>query len=189
MCIKCGECKAGCNYEAIENDGEYYKIIDISCLNCGKCTVNCPTNAIDLRYYSDSQIEAQIEGILTTDGDSIVAFCCNECSYAAADLAGLSRYGYSSKIKVIRVPCTGRVSSQQIMRSFDLGAIGVIVAGCLEGQCYYTDGNVNAARKVEIAKRILDLIDIGGQRLEMFFMSSAMADKFVEAVLEMEARC
>ena len=189
ICIKCGKCLAGCNYDAIDTKGEFYEVVDISCLNCGKCTVICPTNAIDLRYYSDSQIEAQIKGILASDGDSIIAFCCNECSYAAADLAGLSRYAYSPKIKVIRVPCTGRVSSQHIISSFDLGAKGVIVAGCLEGQCHYTDGNINAAKNVEIAKKTLNLIGIGSSRLEMFFMSSAMADKFVDAARDLEERC
>jgi len=116
---------------------------------------------------------------------AILAFCCNYCAYAAADLAGVSRMQYPSNVRVIRVPCSGKVDITYIFRAFERGADGVIVAGCLEGGCHFVEGNLHAKVRVKFAQDILEAIGIGGERLEMFFISSAMATKFVEVVTYM----
>lgn len=118
----------------------------------------------------------------------ILAFCCNYCAYAAADLAGASRMQYPSNVRVIRVPCSGKVDITYILRAFERGADGVFVAGCLEGNCHFIDGNLHAKIRVKFAKDILDVLGIGGERLEMFFISAAMAPKFVQVVKEMSDR-
>lgn len=114
----------------------------------------------------------------------IVAFCCNECSYAAADLAGTSRIQYPATVRIIRVPCTGKVDLTYILKAFKEGADGVIVAGCLRDRCHYTDGNLKAEARVEFLKEIFESIGLGKSRLEMYFMSSAMSNVFVNKVKE-----
>jgi coenzyme F420-reducing hydrogenase delta subunit len=91
-------------------------------------------------------------------------------------------------VRIIRVPCSGRVDPQFILRAFQNKADGVIVAGCLEGGCHYVDGNIKAKKRVESLKKALDAIGLSGDRLELYFMSSAMSDKFVEAMTEFTAR-
>ena len=118
------------------------------------------------------------------DEISIVAFCCNECSYAAADLAGTSRTQYPAAVRIIRVPCTGKVDLTYILKAFKDGADGVIVAGCLKDRCHYTDGNLKAEARVEFLKDVFESIGVGKSRLEMYFMSSAMFDIFVNKVKE-----
>ena len=79
----------------------------------------------------------------------IVAFCCHYCAYTAADMAGSMRLCYPPNVKIIRVPCSGKVDAIHIMKAFEKGADGVYVAGCLEGDCHFKNGNVKAARRVE----------------------------------------
>ena len=190
ICIHCGKCEENCVYGAItENEEGTFVVSDISCHACGKCAANCITTAVDYGHYSDIQIEAQINGILSADEDAIIAFCCDQCSYNAADLAGTSKKQYSPRIKIIHLPCSGRVSVNHIMYAFDRGAKGVMVAGCLKDQCHYIDGNYRAEENVEIAKKALSLMGIEAEKCEMYFMSSAMADKFVESVTEMDVKC
>lgn len=118
----------------------------------------------------------------------IVAFCCWWCAYGAADLAGTSKLDYPTNVRIIRVPCSGRVEPQFILRAFQNEADGVIVAGCLEGGCHYVDGNVKAKKRIESLKKALDAIGLSGDRLEFYLMSSAMSDKFIEAMTEFTER-
>ena len=118
----------------------------------------------------------------------LVAITCNFCAYAAADLAGSTRTEYPWNIKLIRVPCTGRVDVIHILKAFENGADGMYVAGCLEGNCHFAEGNYWAKRRVRYAKKILDDIGIGGQRLEMFNLSAAMFGRFVEVANLMNDR-
>ena len=118
----------------------------------------------------------------------VLAFCCYFCAFAAADLAGSMRLQYPPNVKIIRVPCTGKVDVLYIMRAFEKGADAVFVAGCLEGNCHYLEGNLRAKRRVLGLKKFLDEIGIGGARLEMFNMSSSMGAAFAEAATEMTER-
>ncbi len=119
---------------------------------------------------------------------NIVAFACNYCAYRAADLAGTSRMQYPSNVRVIRLPCSGKVDITYILRAFEKGADGVMIAGCLKGGCHFVEGNLRAEQRVKFTKDLLDAIGFGGERLEMFFLSSSMAPRFVEIVNEMTNR-
>ena len=115
----------------------------------------------------------------------IAVFSCHYCSYAAADLAGSSRIQYPPNIRVIKVPCTGRVSVNHILRALECGADGVYVAGCLEGTCHFISGNFKAKTRVEHAKRLLGEINMDPERVRMYFMSAAEGAKFANVAKEM----
>jgi coenzyme F420-reducing hydrogenase delta subunit len=118
----------------------------------------------------------------------LLAFCCNYCAYAAADLAGASRIQYPPNVRIVLLPCTGKLDILYVLKAFESGADGILVAGCLEGTCHYLEGNINAKRRVKYVQALLDQIGIGGQRIEMFHMSSAMGGAFAEAVTQMTER-
>jgi F420-non-reducing hydrogenase iron-sulfur subunit len=108
----------------------------------------------------------------------IVAFCCHYCAYTAADMAGSMRRCYPANVHIIKVPCSGKVDALHLLKAFQKGADGVYVAGCLEGDCHFKNGNIQAARRVAYVKRLLDEIGMGGERLEMITMSAGMGERF-----------
>jgi len=114
----------------------------------------------------------------------ILAFCCNYCAYAAADLAGSRRMQYPPNVRVIHVPCTGKVEMEQLLSAFERGIDGVLIAGCLEGGCHFLDGNFRAKRRAEHVSQVLDEIGVGAERLRMVNLSAAMAPTFVQRVNE-----
>ncbi len=118
----------------------------------------------------------------------IVAFCCHYCAFAAADLAGSMRLSYPSNVKIVKIPCTGRVDVIHILKAFEKGADGVFVAGCLEGNCHFIEGNIWAKKRVKATKKLLDEIGLGGERLEMYNMSAAMGQRFAEVATEVTER-
>ena len=115
----------------------------------------------------------------------VVAFCCHYCAYTAADLAGTMRLQYPDNIRIVRLPCTGKVDIRVLLEAFEKGADGAYVAGCLEGDCHFLTGNLRAKKRVALAKQILEDAGIGGERLEMFNMSAAMGPRFAEVAREM----
>ncbi len=108
----------------------------------------------------------------------IVAFCCNWCSYAGADLAGTSRLNYPANIKIIRVPCSCRVNSNFILRAFQRGADGVIVAGCHPGDCHYMTGNYYTRRRFSLLKNLLEYVGIEEARFKVDWISASEGNKF-----------
>lgn len=114
----------------------------------------------------------------------IIAFCCYYCAYAAADLAGSMRLQYPANVRLIEMPCTGKTDVRVLLEAFENGADGVYVAGCLEGDCHFLKGNIRAKKRVQYAKRLLDEIGIGGERLEMFNLSGSMGPRFAEIAQE-----
>ncbi len=119
---------------------------------------------------------------------TIVVFACNECAYAAADLAGTSHFRYPTNIRIIRVPCSGQVDMLHILRSFESGADGVLVEGCLKDQCHYVDGNYKAEERVRFLRDVLGHVGIEKERLNMYFISAAMADEFARVSNEFTER-
>jgi coenzyme F420-reducing hydrogenase delta subunit len=118
----------------------------------------------------------------------ILAYCCKYCAYAAADLAGSMRLSYPANIKVIQVPCTGRVDILHLLRAIEDGADGVYVAGCMEGECHFIEGNLRARKRVNFVKKVMLEIGIEPERVEMFNLSSAMGPRFAEIATEMTQR-
>jgi coenzyme F420-reducing hydrogenase delta subunit len=118
----------------------------------------------------------------------VLAFCCHYCAYAAADLAGSMRLQYPGNVRVLRLPCTGKLEVNYLLAAFERGVDGVIVAGCLEGGCHYLEGNLRARRRVERARQLLSEIGLEPERLEMFNLSSAEGPRFAEIVTTMVDR-
>jgi len=115
----------------------------------------------------------------------IAVFSCHYCSYAAADLAGSSRIQYPPNTRIIKVPCTGRVSPNHILRALESGADAVYVAGCLEGTCHFISGNYKAKKRVQYIKDLLSEINLEPERVQMHFMSAAEGSKFANVAREM----
>jgi F420-non-reducing hydrogenase iron-sulfur subunit len=118
----------------------------------------------------------------------ILALCCHYCAYSAADLAGSMRLQYPSNVRVLRLPCTGKVEPNQILSALEQGVDGVMVAGCLEGGCHFLEGNLRARRRVERVKQIVKEIGLEPERVEMFNLSSAEGSRFAEIAKEMSER-
>jgi len=110
----------------------------------------------------------------------IIAFFCNWCTYGAADLAGVSRLQYPPNIRVIRVPCSGRISPKFILAALRNGADGIWVSGCHPGDCHYIEGNYYARRKFALLKNLLELMGLEEGRIQFSWISSAESTKFAE---------
>lgn len=112
----------------------------------------------------------------------IVAFCCNWCSYAGADLAGNNRLSYPTNVKIIRVPCSCRVNPMFILRAFQRGADGVILCGCHPGDCHYTTGNYYTRRRMSLLFSMLDYLGIERARTRVEWVSAAEGAKFAQTM-------
>ena len=109
---------------------------------------------------------------------NILAFCCNWCSYAGADLAGVSRYQYPPNVRIIRVMCSGRIDPEFILHAFEKGIDGVMVIGCHIGDCHYVSGNLEAEKKVKIVKKLLEIVGFESERLALEWVSAAEGMRF-----------
>ncbi|MDY7039583.1 MAG: hydrogenase iron-sulfur subunit [Chloroflexota bacterium] len=112
----------------------------------------------------------------------IVGFLCNWCSYAGADLAGTSRTNYPQNLRIIRVPCSGRVDPLFVVKAFQEGADGVMVLGCHPGDCHYQQGNYFAQRRYALMHRLLEFTGIETERLFVDWVSASEGKKFAEVV-------
>jgi len=110
----------------------------------------------------------------------IVAFCCNWCSYAGADLAGTSRIQYSPNIRVIRVMCSGRVNPLFVLKALSIGADGVLILGCHPGDCHYIEGNYKTLRRIPLLKKMLQQLGIEEERVRLEWVSASEGAKFAE---------
>ena len=115
---------------------------------------------------------------------TIVAFCCHYCAYTAADMAGSMRLDYPPNVKIVRVPCSGKVDAIHIMKALEKGADGVLGAGCLEGDCHFKNGNVKALQRVTYLKPFLEEIGIEAERVQMVTMSAGMGTRFARIATE-----
>jgi F420-non-reducing hydrogenase iron-sulfur subunit len=114
----------------------------------------------------------------------ILAFACNWCSYAGADLAGVSRIQYPATTRVIRVMCSGRVSPMFVLEALRAGADGVLVTGCHPGDCHYISGNEKAVRNIEMARSLIKLLGIEPERLRLEWISAGEGARFARVVTE-----
>ena len=112
----------------------------------------------------------------------IIAFLCNWCSYAGADLAGISRIQYPPNIRVVRVPCSGRVTPYFLIKSLQRGWDGVLVSGCHPGDCHYISSNLVARRRFAVLKDIMEYIGVEQGRLNFSWVSAAEGERFSRVV-------
>jgi F420-non-reducing hydrogenase iron-sulfur subunit len=115
----------------------------------------------------------------------IVAITCNWCSYTGADLAGTARIKYEPNVRVVRVMCSGRVDPTFVLKSFEAGADGVLVAGCHLGDCHYIDGNYKTIRRMALLKRLLAAYGIEPGRFRLEWVSASEGDRWAEVVTHM----
>lgn len=123
---------------------------------------------------------------MTEFDPKIVGFLCNWCSYAGADLAGVSRIQYPPNIRIVRVMCSGRVDPAFILEAFKSGADGVLVAGChLPADCHYISGNFKAYRRITLLKKLLQQFGIEPERLRLEWVSASEGDRFATIIKDM----
>ena len=115
----------------------------------------------------------------------IVAFLCNWCAYAGADLAGTTRFQYPSNIRIIRVMCSGRVDIEHVLNALRLGADGVLIAGCHPGNCQYISGNEKTLRKFKILEKLITQFGFNKDRIRLEWISASESTDFVEIVKDM----
>jgi coenzyme F420-reducing hydrogenase delta subunit len=114
----------------------------------------------------------------------IVAFVCNWCTYAGADLAGTSRAKYATNVRIIRFPCTGRIDFMLLMKALQNGADGIIISGCHPNDCHYTSGNFHARRRWMVFRPLLDFMGIDIRRITFSWVSAAEGAKWASLVNE-----
>lgn len=118
----------------------------------------------------------------------IVAFVCNWCTYAGADLAGTSRLQYAPNVRIVKLPCTGRIDPLFVLKAFEGGADAVLVSGCHPGDCHYTSGNYHARRRWTLFRDLLDFTGIDPRRLHFSWVSAAEGRKFADLINEVTAK-
>lgn len=129
-----------------------------------------------------SEISEQVTGQAVGFEPKIVAFLCNWCTYAGADLAGTTRMEYRPNVRIIKLPCTGRIDPLFIIKAFEKGADGVLVSGCHPGDCHYTTGNYHARRRWIAFKNLLDFVGIDEKRLQFAWVSASESIKWVDLI-------
>jgi heterodisulfide reductase subunit A len=189
-CKSCARCEKVCPYHAIEVDKDKKTpavVVEAACAGCGTCASECPFGAIKMRHFTDQQIEAQIDALLTENPqDKILAFACNWCSYAGGDNAGIARLQYPASVRLIRTMCSGRVSEDFILRGFQRGAPIVLVSGCHFADCHYINANRWTQRRVEKLWDKLENLGIRPERLQLEWISAAEGQKFARVMTELE---
>ena len=118
----------------------------------------------------------------------IVAIVCNWCTYSGADLAGISRIQYPPNVRIIRVPCTGRINPFYIVKALQSGADAVLVSGCHPGECHYISGNLVARRKFATLKSFLNYVGVEGDRAMFTWVSASEGDRFAQVIRGVTAK-
>ncbi|MCL1802996.1 MAG: hydrogenase iron-sulfur subunit [Eubacteriaceae bacterium] len=172
----CKTCQNVCPYGSPTGaDDQPITINPATCHGCGTCVADCPWDAIDQQHFTDEQIYAQIRAALAENPEEkIMGFLCNWCCYSGADLAGTSRFSYPTRIRVIRVMCSGRVDRDFVYEALRLGAGAVFVGAChLPTDCHYISGNVWMKKRMEALQKSLVKDGMTEERLRIAYVSAA----------------
>jgi heterodisulfide reductase subunit A len=186
-CNQCNLCFRKCPFNAIRlNEEQDPEVIQALCKGCGLCAADCPMDCIGIVHYTDQQVLAQVDAALEENApEKIIAYVCHWCALGGVDMAGVSRLQYPANARLIRVMCSARVSVEMIRHAFELGAAGVLVAGCEFPTCHYITGNYAAERRVRKAKLKLSKANYDPDRLWNVWCSAADGPKFANTMREM----
>ena len=128
--------------------------------------------------------QTEVKTVNKTFEPTIIVFACNWCTYAGADLAGVSRLKYPSNIRIVRVMCTGRVDPAFVMKAFLNGADGVMVAGCHPGECHYLEGNLRAKERIDKMVEAMKILGFDVNRFRLNWISASEGKKFAQTMTE-----
>ncbi|UCE36594.1 MAG: hydrogenase iron-sulfur subunit [Thermoplasmata archaeon] len=185
-CNECGLCAKNCAFGAIELDEKRPEVIKAICKGCGTCAAECSKDAIDIIHFTNEQILSQVEAALEEEPENkIVAFCCHWCAMGAVDMAGVGRSEYPTNIRIIRVMCAGRVDKTFVEKALELGAGGVLVAGCEFPTCHYITGNYKCKDRIEKLKKKLAKKGMDADKVWTVWLSAADGPKFTSCVKNM----
>lgn len=189
-CTSCGVCVRVCPYGAIKVDVKAKtgaQLIAAACAGCGTCAAECRFDAITMQHFSDAQVLAQIDAALEIDPEQkIITFLCNWCSYAASDLAGVSRMQFPPDNRFIRTMCSGRVDERFILHAFEKGAPVVLLSGCHLGDCHYISANHWTMRRADKLWDRLEKLGIRPERLQLEWISAAEGPRFAQIMRQLE---
>ena len=195
-CNGCGRCVRVCPFNALEpyvleeggRKSKKVRVITAACMGCGTCAADCFRDSITTPFFTDEQVEAQIDAALAeTPGSKVLVFACNWCSYAGADQAGIEKIQYPSNGRIIRTMCSGRVSDRFLKRAFDKGAGAVVVTGCHPGDCHYINANQWTEKRFEVWKKTFERKGIASDRFQLEWISAAEGKEFAAKMKEMAA--
>jgi len=188
-CDACGLCVKVCPYKAIRQEKKKVPpiVIEAACKGCGTCGPECKAEAITLKHFRDHQILSMIDTMLEDKPEEkICTFACNWCSYAGADLAGLSRLQYPPNARIIRTMCSGRVDEEFIWHAFKKGAPVILLSGCHFVDCHYIDANRQTQKRVEKIWDKMDKFGMRPERLQLEWCSAAEANRWQTIMFAVE---
>ncbi|HLF06247.1 MAG TPA: hydrogenase iron-sulfur subunit, partial [Thermoplasmata archaeon] len=189
-CNGCNRCVGVCPFGAIQPfegpQGKKVRAITAACAGCGTCSAECYRDAITMPYFTDSQIEAQIDAALTDEPASkVVVFACNWCSYAGADQAGVEKIQYPAVARIVRTMCSGRIRDDFVQRAFEKGAGAVLVTGCHPGDCHYINANQWTEKRFGLWRKKAERKGVSADRLQLEWISAAEGKEFAAKMKEM----
>lgn len=187
-CRTCGTCQVLCRAGTIrlETDeaGRVRTMVDVSrCLTCGTCAAHCPTGAIVAGRITDRQVEATVQALLGRERDGrVLVFTCNWGGHSGAEAAGMQHAELPAGVRVVRMPCLGRLSSGLLLRALELGAAGVLLLGCPEEACDYDFGRDLAGEALTQARALARLVGLNPQRLGLLGIGLGDGETFAREV-------
>ncbi len=186
-CNGCSICWKRCPYGAIKvSEEKEPSVIKALCKGCGLCAADCPRECITIVHYSDEQLLAQVEAALEENPEKkILGFVCHWCALGGVDMAGVSRLQYPPNARLMRVMCSARVPIKLIERAYELGAAGVLVAGCEFPTCHYITGNYACETRIKRAKKKLAKKGYDADKLWLTWCSAADGPKFANTMRDM----
>jgi heterodisulfide reductase subunit A len=195
-CIGCGFCAWVCPFGAVamtvDDAGHWVSSINAAlCKGCGACAAGCPTLAITTQHFTGDQTMAQIKAAFPEPSapgpdfePQILAFTCNWCSYAGADLAGVSRFQYPPNVRIIRLMCSARIDPLYVLEAFRHNADGVLMSGCHIGDCHYISANLMTEARFNALRPYLAALGVEPERLQLAWISAAEGEKFASVIKE-----